>query len=74
MRRRTPPPLAIVRLRAIFGLAFIAMGAIIGYQVVGVALSLHQPTQAVIGLIFSLALAGLGVMRIRNYLLARSGR
>ncbi len=71
MRRRTPPPLAILRLRAIFGLAFIAMGVVIGYQVVSIA---HTPDRAVIGLIFAVALAGLGVMRIRNYLLARSGR
>lgn len=69
MRRRTAPPLAIVRMRALFGLAFIAMGAVIGYQVVTIA---KTPDRAVIGLIFAVALAGLGILRIRNYLLARN--
>ena len=68
MRRRAPTPLAIVRLRAVFGLAFIAMGLVIGYQVVTIA---KTPDKAVIGLIFAVALAGLGVLRIRNYFLAR---
>jgi len=68
MRRRSAPPLAIVRLRAIFGIAFIVMGIVIGYQVVSLA---RTPDKAIIGLIFALALMGLGALRIRNYFLAR---
>lgn len=69
--RMRPRPMAIVKLRAAFGVGFIAFGLVIG-----VKLLFFQTAPLAnrwMGLAFCVVLVAFGGVRIREYLLARRG-